>query len=332
MKLSELVNFYNQLCAFNASNICHEANKELSKITLTAEDQNLNNLQQTVLDSFEQFSVGLEQVKQRVLAQIRHDEKSYLQNSYRDYEQAQASRYHWFDMSLPESRPNYLREQYEIRDRSIQSHVEIMLSDQLDISDAGRSLLDIRIQRYSGWQNSAMIIHPGRESWIGSMVGNDPLYLVGEHHDLLKPAMSGYNEIYQNRLRTYIVRESLDQELLPQIPNNQFGLVLVYNYFDYKPFEIIQRYLTELYEKLRPGGTLLMTFNDCDRWPAVRAAEVNVMCYTPGWMVRDWAQTLGFEIVFDWNENGSWSWLELHKPGEFQSLRGGQTLAKIIPK
>jgi hypothetical protein len=194
MKLSELVNLYNQLCAFEVADISREANNELSKITLTAQDQNLNDLQQVILNSFEDFSLGLEQVKQQVLAQIRQDEKSYLQNSYRDYEAAQSSRYEWFDMSLPDNRPNYLREQYEIRDRTIQHHIEIMLADQLDISDAGKSLLDIRIQRHSGWQNSAMIIHPGRESWIGSMVGNDPLYLVAEHHDLLKPAVSGYNE------------------------------------------------------------------------------------------------------------------------------------------
>ena len=332
MKLSELVNFYNQLCAFSAPDICREANNELSKITSTAQDQNLNNLQQTVLDSFERFSEGLEQVKQQVLTQIRQDEKSYIQNSYRDYEEAQASRYQWFDMSLPESRPNYLREQYEIRDCSIQHHIESMLNDQLDISDKAKDLLTIRIQRHSGWLNSGMIIHPGRESWIGVMAGNDPLYLVDEHYDLLKPAMSGYSELYQSRLRTYIVRESLDQDLLPQLPDNQFGVVLIYNYFDYKPFEIIQKYLTELYRKVRPGGTILMTFNDCDRWPAVKAVEVNVMSYTPGWMIRDWARTLGFEITFDYNENGSWSWLELHKPGEFHSLRGGQTLAKIMPK
>ena len=107
---------------------------------------------------------------------------------------------------------------------------------------------------------------------------------------------------------------------------------MAYNYFDHRPFEIIQKYLTEIYTKIRPGGALLMTFNDCDRWPAVVAAERNIMCYTPGWMVRDWAQSLGFTIEFDWNENGTWSWLELRKPGKFQSVRGGQTLAKIMPK
>ena len=332
MKLSELVNLHNRLSECRVFDICREANTELSKITLIAEDQNLNNSQKTILDSFSQFEATLDKTKQLILDQIRSKEKIYLQNSYRDYENEKLGRYKWFDMVLPDSLPPDMNEQYEIRNRNVQDHVEHILSKQLDISKTSQDLLQIRIQRYSGWQNSAMVIHPGKESWIELMVSNDPLYLIDQHHDLLKPAMSKYNEVYQRRLRTYIIREELDQEILSHIPNNQFGLVLAYNYFDHRPFEIIQKYLTEIYTKIRPGGALLMTFNDCDRWPAVVAAERNIMCYTPGWMVRDWAQSLGFTIEFDWNENGTWSWLELRKPGKFQSVRGGQTLAKIMPK
>jgi hypothetical protein len=106
----------------------------------------------------------------------------------------------------------------------------------------------------------------------------------------------------------------------------------VYNFFEFKPFEIIRKYLTEIYQKLKPGGTLIMTFNDCDRDKAVKLAEQHYACYTPGAMIQPFAATVGYNQIFSWNNNGPTTWLELRKPGALTSLRGGQTLAKIIKK
>jgi hypothetical protein len=177
-----------------------------------------------------------------------------------------------------------------------------------------------------------MILHPGTESWIHHMVSNDPLYLVDESHDLLEPTMLQFNELYQRRLRPYVIREDRDQNILWQLPNNQFGVVLAWNYFNYRPFELIRQYLTEFYAKLHPGGKLLMTYNDCDRWPGVLAVESSAGLYTPGSLIRSFAESLGFEQTFIYHNNGPWTWVEFSKPGEWDSLRGGQALAKIIPK
>ena len=75
-----------------------------------------------------------------------------------------------------------------------------------------------------------------------------------------------------------------------------------------------------------------MTFNDCDRAKAVMLVEHHYCCYTPGYLVRELAQSLGYEIAFAWNDQGPTTWLELRRPGERPSLRGGQALAKILPK
>jgi SAM-dependent methyltransferase len=164
------------------------------------------------------------------------------------------------------------------------------------------------------------------------MVAYDPLYLVDLSHDYLTPAMNKFNEQYQNRLRPYVVREELDQEILSKIPDNQFGMCLAYNYFNFRPFEILKKYLAEIYQKLKPGGILAFTFNDCDRPSAVMLVENYYGCYTPGYLVQELAISMGYEIVYSWNDPGPVTWLELKKPGELTSLKGGQTLAKIVPK
>ena len=95
--------------------------------------------------------------------------------------------------------------------------------------------------------------------------------------------------------------------------------------------EVIRRYLTEILIKLRPGGILAMTFNDCDRHQAVRLVEQRFCCYTPGTLIRDLAQSLGYDISYEIIIDGSTTWLELTRPGEFTTLRGGQALMRVLP-
>lgn len=290
------------------------ADMELQKIILISQRSELENLRSTVLNSFDQFENEFDLVKRQVHDQIRKEEQSYLQNSYKTYEEFRSHRYSW----------------YEWRDPS--EYVNNVLSSRLLVSEQTQELLINRITRVSSWQNTTMILRPGVESWIHNMVNNDPIYLVDEDYELLKPVLAQFNDLYQRRLRTYTIREDQDQDILWQLPNNQFGLVLAWNYFNHRPFEIIRQYLTELYEKIRPGGMLLMTYNDCDRWEGVKAVEATTGLYTPGSLITSFAKSVGFEQHFTYHENGPWTWIELRKPGEWQSYRGGQALAQILPK
>jgi hypothetical protein len=49
-------------------------------------------------------------------------------------------------------------------------------------------------------------------------------------------------------------------------------------------------------------------------------------------LVRDLAQNVGFKIVHTWSDGGPSVWLELHKPGQLLSNRGGQAIARINDK
>jgi SAM-dependent methyltransferase len=312
--LSDLVNYYNQLCSITAIDAKRFADAELQKIIQISQHSELENLRSDVLNSFDQFESAFNTIKRQVYDQIRKEEQPYLQNSYKTYEEFRSYRYSWYKWRDPNE------------------YVNNVLSSRLPVSDQTRELLINRITRVSGWQNTTMILRPGVESWIHNMVNNDPIYLVDEDYELLKPVLSQFNEAYQRRLRTYTIREDQDQDILWQLPNNQFGLVLAWNYFNHRPFEIIRQYLIELYRKMRPGGMLLMTFNDCDRWEGVKAVEATTGLYTPGSLILSFAESLGFEQHFTYHDNGPWTWIEFRKPGKWQSYRGGQALAQILPK
>jgi SAM-dependent methyltransferase len=312
MKLSTLVNYRNQLDSISIQTMSKSVDIEIEKITHVVgkdpiQGQKSSEIfieqQQTFKKMFDRFEQELKKHKLVINEQISEAEKSWFSESYRLFNQEMH---------------NETKEDIQFRSPQISKESQLFYQS--------------RIARLTGWKRTAMIVRPGFESWIHDMVSCDPLYLVDISYDLLVPALSLFNQAYQQRLRTYVVNEQPDQKILTNLPKEQFGLILAYNFFNFRPFELIKQWLLEFYETLRPGGSLLMTINDCDRDKGVMLAEQHFCCYTPGSLVCALAENIGFETTFVWHDNGASTWLEFTKPGEFESLRGGQTLAKIIPK
>ena len=186
-----------------------------------------------------------------------------------------------------------------------------ILKRKLKCDNETNTILRNRIKNYGDWRVPGMIIRPGRETFIEDMVPLDPLYLLDSNLDLLEPAISSFTPEYQRRLRPYAINDYDNSEILTQLPDNQFGFVFAYNYFNHKPMPIIERFLTEFYQKLRPGGSVLMTYNNCDLAHGVIRAEHVWMLYTPRRLIEQHATNLGFELVNAYDGKGDVSWLEI---------------------
>jgi SAM-dependent methyltransferase len=308
MKLSELVLLKNQLDARSTGELRDQASRELNEIiylvnTKTAEHQSIfEERQQSIQKSFDTFENELNLLKAELKQKIEIAEKPYFQQSYDIYQ-------------------NEMTEGLDVT-------FGVRQQPRLD-----RDLFRSRLRKYTDWKYSAMCIRPAMEDFVDDMVACDPLYLVDLSHDHLLPAMGRFNEKYQNRLRTYTVNEDLEQgEILGRIPNNQFGLVFAFYYFNFRPIEYIKKWLTEIYQKLKPGGVLLMTFNDCDRSSAIIMVEEMFCAYTPGYLIYELAASIGYEVEFSWHDERPTTWVEFKKPGHLETLKGGQTLAKIVSK
>lgn len=312
MKLSDLVAYRNALAQYDVESIRRDAEHQLAKIQhemehnnvgLDLEHYNLVTDLSVIHKGFTDYSNTLKRALADLSKQIELAEKPYFAESYRMY-----------DEEMCHETSDYI------------------LKRRMPMSYETENMLTARIKSYSDWRYPGMVIRPGSEDFVTHMVDLDPLYLVDREHDLLIPAIEKFPIEYQRRLRSYYVKESLDHEILDKIPDSQIGLCLAFNFFEFKPFEILKKYLNEIYTKLRPGGVLIMTYNDCDRAHCVALVEAHFTCYTPGSMVRNLAEAIGFEQIFHWNDRGNLTWLELRKPGTLSTLRGGQTLAKVVSK
>lgn len=312
MKLSEVVDYLNQLEQSDPNPECHAALRHLDGIMHVIAEHGSQKADHTgslattlaeIKTQVNQFSDSLDNLCRQLKDDIAKHETAYYQESLRIYEQEMC-----FETN------------------------EYILGRRLGIDEESDLALRGRLRLYTDWRTPGMIIRPGRENFIEDMVPLDPLYLVDHHQELLDPAILKFTPEYQRRLRPYVVKEYHENKILDKLPDNQFGFVLAFNYFNYKPIEIIKRYLEEVFAKLRPGGVFIMTYNNCDFAHGVALSERGFMCYTPGREIRQYAESLGYEILNHHRGQGDLCWFELKRPGEITSMRGGQTLAKIVPK
>lgn len=310
MILSEVVAYKNLLDSFSLREIHQDARHRLDAVIhaiihygIDFDDYTNEVVEQghTIDRSFANFEASVNKISDSLDALIATKSQEYYVNSSKIYYQEMC-----FDSN------------------------DYILNRRLNIDPASAELLDGLIGRYADWRWPGLIFRPGREDLIDRLVALDPLYLVDHNLELLEPAVTKYHPQYQRRLCKYVVNEKTDN-MLEDLPNNQFGYVFAYNYFNYKPLELIQRYIKTIWYKLRPGGVLFMTINDCDYAHGVALAERNFMMYTPGSKLVEYAESLGLELVSRHRGQADLSWLELRKSGKLKSIRAGQTLAKIMP-
>ena len=229
------------------------------------------------------------------------------------------------------------RDQYysiseEIYQNSLQDTAEYILNRRRKsltlAEEENRDLFLSRLGMYNSWKYPAIEIRPAQGEITDYIKGCDPLYLVDTDNGLFDEVKKLWHEMYQRRLRYYTIDEQSTTPL-KDLPDNQFGLIVSVDYFNFKTLTIIENFLQDFYTKLRPGGIAMFTYNNCDLPYAVRNVDKNFCCYTPGHRVIELAKHAGFELVKNIDRLENISWLELRKPGEITTLRGGQTLGEI---
>jgi len=320
MNFVDLVRLENQLESLTMSDlkqevakrfehVVHEINLPKAEIETIFYD-NLKSRNSILLEGFDNFEHELNELKKEVKHRIEIEGRIWLQQSYNRYET-----------------------QLETKHRQSEEAVTWHQNKPMVLDLELQNMLTNRVSYHCDWHHPALIIHPvSQQAFFDAMIESDILYVADENPYLIDQVLTKYNETYRQRLRIIHIEESFDQSLLPMIPDAQLGYCLIYNYLDYKPFEMIQRYLNEIYQKLQPGGTCALTYTDCGRYQAISLVTQEIVCYTPGNLIRAWAQHIGFEEIFVHQDTGPSVWLELKKPGQLKSIKGGQALAKILPK
>lgn len=277
------------------------------------------------------------------LQQVHHlqalvDARNLIEQGMKDFDTAIKDINDWAKRESEPLQHELLAQSYSVyedmsnRPQSYLYQADAILDNRAPLDNNMRTFVESRLAAYTDWKDSALIIRPGLEDWMMHMVAFDPLYVFDHYHALLEPSQKRFNKMYNNRVRWCVGSDRDTHPILHAVPDDQIGFCFAWNFFYWKPFEIIRRYLTEIYVKLRPGGILAFTFNDGDRSGGANNAERACGCFVPGSMLRSFGESLGFKTILYHEIDRATTWIEFQKPGNRISIKGGQAIALIIPK
>ena len=208
------------------------------------------------------------------------------------------------------------------------------ITQYMELTNEIESHIVSKISAGSDWHYPALQISPRFKKWVDEMVSADPLYLTDSNINRLTEIISTYPEAYQRRLRLYEIADR-DFSILPQ---NQFGFVLSWDNFNYLSIEKIESYIKEVFNLLRPGGSFIFSYNNCDLvGPAIRA-EYHAGSYCNIRILTTLFDKFGYEIIefknIDTGDafNTHISWAEVRKPGTLTTVKAHQAMAQIIEK
>ena len=192
-----------------------------------------------------------------------------------------------------------------------------------------KEIVKSRIYHYVDWRYPALEIGPGDGLFTEEMAAGDPLYIVDVHQEFLDSTKKKFNEFYATRrLRSYLTHKSRHD--LSMLPQEQMGFVLVWNVFNYFPLEAIKGYLKEIKKVVRPGGTIMFSYNNSDRWQGAEMVENAFMCHTPKHMLLPMIESLGFTVTASYDYDPTVSWVEIQKPGRLKTCKAHQSMGAIV--
>lgn len=187
------------------------------------------------------------------------------------------------------------------------------------------------IRRYTNPKYPALEIGPGDGYLTEYMVAADPLYLVDIYEEFLNSTKSKFPEQYQRRLRTYQVGgDGVKDVNLSLLPQNQFGFILAWNVFDFFPPDMTQAYLKECFNVLRPGGSMLFSYNNGEDPVCAAYVETGFKSWMPKTLLLDNVHQLGFEVIDNISKLNGVHWLVIKKPGTLTTVKLNQALGEII--
>lgn len=305
MTLSELVHLRNRLSkVFDISIIQSEIEKNCSRLNMLCDgiDNNIAEKIQLIAQDHQSIENSLAENYNKILSLYNEVQDKITELSTRFFQEN-------YQFELKHVSPEFIR------------NVRQML-----VNDEFINTLTQRINLYSNWKYPALEIGCRDGEWTKLLVASDPLYIADLYPEFLQTAVAQFPELYQNRVRKYLVRDFCK---IDNLPKNQFGLIFSFNFFNYLSIDSIKQLLLQSADWLRPGGIMIFTYNNADLSTSAGLAESNFMTYVPESILIPLAESIGFETVARYNFEPSHSFVEFKKRGTLKSVKASQALGEI---
>jgi SAM-dependent methyltransferase len=190
-----------------------------------------------------------------------------------------------------------------------------------------KKLVGARIDMHSSWKYPGLEIGPGDGEWTPMLVASDPLFVIDNHQEFLDVTSSQFPDDYQRRLRKYVIDFRTND--IMDLPHNQIGFAFAWNVFNFFPEYELRHYLAQVFNLLRPGATLLFSYNNCDNPTQAGFAEEGWMSWMPRTLLTSVLTDLGYTDFTFFEPAQNISFVEVKKPGEKTTVKAHQVLGEI---
>lgn len=213
---------------------------------------------------------------------------------------------------------------YELETR-YGNHETVRNTRRIYINDDIESAIKQRIWLYTNWHYPTLEIGCRDGEWTQHLISADPLYIIDRHQEFLDSTIKRFTGEYQKRIRPYNLINN-DLSLLPQ---EQFGFVFSWGYFNYISLDTMKYYLSQIYKLLRPGGICMFSYNDGDTPAGAGMAENFAQTYMPKSQLIPIAKELGYELINNFQPGTNIYWIEFKRPGILNTVKAHQVLGQI---
>jgi len=170
--------------------------------------------------------------------------------------------------------------------------------------------------------------------YSNELVVGDPLYFCDSGQARIDSVTEHFNDVYQKRIRKYTITDNN----LSVLPQNQFGFIFAWMQFNYWDLSTIEIYLRKIFDLLRPGGSVMFSYNNSDLEESAELVERNLMRHAPKRSLIKLCESIGFEIEESYDLPNAdvkikyISWLEARRPGKLHTIKSLPVLGKILAK
>lgn len=178
---------------------------------------------------------------------------------------------------------------------------------------------------YSNWRHPSLILGAKhRRELIEAAMGSDPVYVVEHYSEYFDYQKTLFPVDMAKKFRFYGSHD------LAFLPKQAIGLICVYNEFPFLPWKSTFQYITELAEKLSPGGHFIFNFNDCTTVKGMESFEKKLMTYTTPAMFEKVCNSVGMHLCKLYRSNSeNFSFMVFEKPGEKNKTKANPSLGYV---
>jgi len=181
-----------------------------------------------------------------------------------------------------------------------------------------------QIKQYNNWQYPGLVFGAKTSSILKSLVGLEPIYIVERYSEYFNLHKEKFPSSFAKKLRCY----NLDNIHL--LPPNSIGISVVYNEFNFLPWNITSHILTKLAKSIKPDGILIFNYNNCDTARGFKEFETWSMTYTTSKMFTDFLSKYDFTLINKYTSSReTFSFMTLKKNGHVPLIKKSPSIGYV---